>query len=79
MEEKKAEAEFSLVLGLWAVLNVSLGSRSAPTCRSCAPPFPLVASLGPCISACHWSWLSIMGWGVSAGLKHRAFQRIGLS
>lgn len=79
MEEKEAEAEFSLALGLWMMLNMSLGSCSAPTCRCYAPSVPLAASLGPCLSPCHWSRHPIMGWVITARLKHGTFQMIGLS
>lgn len=37
MEEKEAEAELSLALGLWATLSEGLGSYSVPACRICAP------------------------------------------
>lgn len=64
---------------LWSVLNMSLGSYSATTHRGYAPSIPLVASLGPCLSLCHWNRHSIGGWGVTAKLKHGTFQMIGLS
>ena len=75
---RESEAEFSLALGLWADLNVSLATCSAPACEAMPLPF-LWLPLSPHISPSHWSRHSIMSWDVTAGLKHGAFQRIGLS
>lgn len=79
MEEEEAEAEFSLALGLWTILNMSLRSCSVPTCKSCVPSRPLVASLGPYLPPRHCIRHSITGWDISERLKHGAFPMTGLS
>ena len=75
---ERVRTEFSLALGLWADLNMSLATCSAPACEAMPLPF-LWLPLSLHISPSHWSWHPIMSWDVTAGLKHGAFQRIGLS
>ena len=62
MEEEEAEAEFSLALGLWSILNMrSLGSCSAPTCR--VVPLPALWLL---------LWVHISLHGVGLGTPSQA-------